>query len=163
MQPATVAFFASAFHPHVGGVEECCRQLAHQYRARGVEVIVLTNRWPRSLPDKEIFEGIPVYSLAMRVAGPSFKSKVTARATGHLIRRRVAAILRRHRATVLHVHCVSLNAVYAMAAQRALKLPLVVTLHGELTMDSGGLFQRERWAQQTLRDSLRKADRVTAC
>ncbi|MBE7157830.1 MAG: glycosyltransferase family 4 protein, partial [Rhodospirillales bacterium] len=65
--------------------------------------------------------------------------------------------------TVLHVHCVSLNAVYAMAAQRALKLPLVVTLHGELTMDSGGLFQRERWAQQTLRDSLRKADRVTAC
>ena len=163
MPPATVAFFASAFHPHVGGVEECCRQLAHQYRARGVEVIVLTNRWPRSLPEHEIVEGIPVYSLAMRVAGPSLKSKVTARTTGPLIRRRVAGILRKHRADVLHVHCVSLNAVYAMAAQHTLGLPLVVTLHGELTMDAGGLFQRERWAQQAMRDSLREANYVTAC
>ena len=163
MPPATVAFFASAFHPHVGGVEECCRQLAHQYRARGVKVIVLTNRWPRSLPEREIVEGIPVYSLAMRVAGPSLKSKVTARATGPLIRRQVAGILRQYRVDVLHVHCVSLNAVYAMAAQRTLGLPLVVTLHGELTMDAGGLFQRERWAQRAMRDSLREADYVTAC
>ena len=159
----TVAFFASAFHPHVGGVEECCRQLAHEYRARGVEVIVLTNRWPRSLPEEEIVEGIPVYSLAMRVAGPSLKSKLTALGTAHLVRRRVAAILRKHRVTMLHVHCVSLNAVYAMAAQRELGLPLVVTLHGELNMDAGGLFQRERWAQRALRDSLRAADHVTAC
>ena len=159
----TVAFFASAFHPHVGGVEECCRQLAHEYRARGVEVIVLTNRWPRSLPEEEIFEGIPVYSLAMRVAGPSLKSKLTAVGTAHLVRRRVTEILRRHQVTMLHVHCVSLNAVYAMAAQRALGLPLVVTLHGELNMDAGGLFQRERWAQRTLRDSLQAAGCVTAC
>ena len=42
-------------------------------------------------------------------------------------------------------------------------LALVVTLHGELTMAAGGLFQRERWAQQTMRDSLREADYVTAC
>ncbi len=163
MQPATVAFFASAFHPHVGGVEECCRQLAHQYRARGVKVIVLTNRWPRSLPDREVFEGIPVYSLAMRVAGPSLKSKVTACATAHLMHRRVAAILRQHHASVIHVHCVSLNAVYAMEARRTLGLPLVVTLHGELTMDAGGVFDRERWAQQALRNSLQEADYVTAC
>ena len=163
MQPMIVAFFASAFHPHVGGVEECCRQLAHEYRARGVEVIVLTNRWPRSLPEEEIFEGIPVYSLAMRVAGPSLKSKLTALGTAHLVRRRVAEILRKHQVTMLHVHCVSLNAVYAMAAQRELGLPLVVTLHGELNMDAGGLFQRERWAQRALRDSLRAADCVTAC
>src|SRR4051812_27723439 len=26
-----VAIFASAFYPHVGGVEELCRQLAHAY------------------------------------------------------------------------------------------------------------------------------------
>ena len=163
MQPKTVAFFASAFHPHVGGVEECCRQLAHQYRARGVKVIVLTNRWPRSLPEEETFEGIPVYSLAMRVAGPSLKSKLTAFGTAPLIRRRVLQILRHHQVELLHVHCVSLNAVYAMAAQKALGLPLVVTLHGELNMDAGGLFQRERWAQRALRDSLHRADYVTAC
>ena len=163
MHPKAVAFFASAFHPHVGGVEECCRQLAHQYRARGVQVIVLTNRWPRSLPEEENFEGIPVYSLAMRVAGPSFKSKLTALGTAPLIRRRVIQILKHHQIDMLHVHCVSLNAVYAMAAQKALGLPLVVTLHGELNMDASGLFQRERWAQRALRDSLHRADYVTAC
>ncbi len=163
MHPKVVAFFASAFHPHVGGVEECCRQLAHQYRARGVKVVVLTNRWPRSLPAEETFEGIPVYSLAMRVAGPSLKSKVTAFGTAPLVRRRVIQILKRHRVEMLHVHCVSLNAVYAMAAQKALGLPLVVTLHGELRMDAGGLFQRERWAQRALRDALDRADYVTAC
>ena len=163
MQPKTVAFFASAFHPHIGGVEECCRQLAHQYRARGVKVIVLTNRWPRSLPEEEVFEGIPVYGLAMRVAGPSLKSKLTAFVTASLIRRRMLQILRQHRVEMLHVHCVSLNAVYAMAAQKALSLPLVVTLHGELNMDAGGLFHRERWAQHALRDSLRRADYITAC
>ena len=158
----TIAFFVSAFHPHVGGVEEFCRQLAHQLRARGVEVIVLTNRWPRSLPEVEIFEGIPVYSLPLRVNVGTWKSRLTALATGGLIRRRVRRILRRHRAEVLHVHCVSFNAVYALAARRQLGLPLVVTSHGELTMDSGGIFQRQRWAQDTLRDCLHAAGYVTA-
>ena len=46
----TVALFASAFYPHVGGVEELCRQLAHEYRARGDGIAVFTERWPRTLP-----------------------------------------------------------------------------------------------------------------
>ena len=32
-----VAIFASAFFPHMGGVEELCRQLAHEYQARQME------------------------------------------------------------------------------------------------------------------------------
>ena len=62
-----IAIFASAFYPHVGGVEELVRQLAHEYKRRGLGVIVLTHRWPRSLPVFEEFEGIPIYRLAMRV------------------------------------------------------------------------------------------------
>ena len=158
----TIAFFASAFYPHVGGVEELCRQLAHQFRARGIGVIVVTNRWPRSLPSEEIFEGIPVYSLALRVDIGGWKSRLTALLTGWLVRRQVARILRRHRVELLHVHCVSLNAVYALAASRSLGLPLVVTVHGELTMDANRTFQRDRWAQDTLRECLRVAACVTA-
>lgn len=158
----TVAFFASAFYPHVGGVEELCRQLAHQFRARGIGVIVITNRWPRALPSVEIFEGIPVYSLALRVDIGGWKSRLTAGLTGGLVRRQVARILRRHRVELLHVHCVSLNAVYALAASRTLGLPLVVTVHGELTMDANRTFQRDRWAQDTLHECLRVAACVTA-
>ena len=44
-----VAIFASAFYPSIGGVEELVRQLAHEYQRHGMSVIVLTNRWPRSV------------------------------------------------------------------------------------------------------------------
>ena len=64
-----IALFASAFYPHVGGVEELVRQLAREYNARGDKAIVLTNRWPRDLPAHEEYEGIPVYRLAMRAPG----------------------------------------------------------------------------------------------
>jgi len=40
----TIAIFASAFYPHVGGVEELCRQLALELRRRGHRAIILTNR-----------------------------------------------------------------------------------------------------------------------
>jgi len=41
-------------------------------------------------------------------------------------------------------------------------LPLVVTLHSELTMDASRLFQRSEFARQLLRDVLREADSITA-
>jgi glycosyltransferase involved in cell wall biosynthesis len=44
-----------------------------------------------------------------------------------------------------------------------MKLPLVVTLQGELTMDSTGLFERSAFARQTLRDCMAAAEVVTAC
>lgn len=158
----TIAFFASAFYPHVGGVEELCRQLAHQLRSRGHTVIVITNRWPRSLPAFEMFEGIPVYSLALRANVGSFKSWLSQFVTGGTIRRRVYSILRKHRAEIIHIHCVSLNAIYALAARRELGLPMIVTSHGELSMDARGVFQHERWAQDVLRESLIEADYITA-
>ena len=60
-----IAIFASAFHPHLGGVEELVRQLAHHLEKRGHAVIVITNRWPRALPEHEVVEGIPVYRLSL--------------------------------------------------------------------------------------------------
>ena len=158
-----VAVFASAFYPSLGGVEEFCRQIARAYRRQGHGVAVFTNRWPRSLPRCEEVEGIAVHRLAFRVGGHSLKSRVNAWLTGGLVRREMLARLREMRPDVLHVHCVSANARYALDARKATGLPLVVSLHGELTMDATRLFQREAWAQRVLRDALARADRVTAC
>jgi glycogen(starch) synthase len=158
-----IAIFASAFYPSLGGVEEFCRQIAHAYQRQGHRVTVFTNRWPRSLAAHEEVEGIIVRRLAFRVGGMSLKSKVNAWLTGGLIRRELLGLLREFRPDALHVHCVSSNALYALGAKRATGLPLVVSLHGELSMDATRLFQREAWAQQTLRASLEQADRVTAC
>ena len=52
-----IALFPSAFHPHLGGVEELTRQLAHALTRREHQVIIVTQRWPRDLPAMETFEG----------------------------------------------------------------------------------------------------------
>lgn len=158
-----IAIFASAFHPHFGGVEELCRQLAHELKRRGHGVIVLTNRWPRDLPEHEVFEGIPVYRLPFRLPEASLKAKVSFHLTHRAVRRRMLRILREHRVEVLHVQCVSSNAHYAVHARRELGLPLVVTLQGELTMDAAQIFQRSELARSVLREALTEADVITAC
>jgi glycosyltransferase involved in cell wall biosynthesis len=158
-----IAIFASAFHPHVGGVEELVRQLAHQYAARGHSAIVITNRWPRSLPAREIFEGIPLYRIPMRTPGPGIKALMTYLLTHGAIRRGLLSILRHHNTELLHIQCVSSNGLYALHAKRALGLPLVVTTQGERTMDAAGLYQRSKFMNRLLRQVIEQADFLTAC
>jgi glycogen(starch) synthase len=158
-----IALFASAFHPHFGGVEELVRQLAHELQRRGHGVIVLTNRWPRNLAEFEEFEGLPVYRLPFRTSEESLKSKITYRLTHERICAQTLRILDRHAIDVLHVQCVSSNAHYALRARALQPRPLVVTLQGELTMDASRLFERSEGARATLRRALREADIVTGC
>ena len=159
----TIAIFASAFYPHVGGVEELCRQLALELRRRGHRAIILTNRWPRNLPEFEEVEGIPVYRLAFRVPDGGLKAHLSYHLTHRGIIRQMLAILRENGADVLHVQCISSNGYYAALAKRALQLPLVVTAQGELTMDAAGLYQRDSFMNRRLEEVLDAADAVTGC
>lgn len=158
-----IALFASAFHPHLGGVEELCRQLAHAYIADGHPTIVVTNQWPPTLPAEETFEGIPVYRLPMRVPGGPVRARLKYLLTATGLRRRLFEILRGHQTELLHVQCVSTNGYYALLAKRELGLPLVVTAQGERTMDAEQIYQRSPFMNDLLRELLREADRITAC
>ena len=158
-----IAIFASAYYPHVGGVEEVVRQVASEYRRRGIGVIVITNRWPRSLPRHECLEGVPVYRFALRVPEGSLKARVNYRLTHSLIRRRIIEVLRKHEINFLHVHCVSSNGYYALLARRQLMLPMVVSTHGERTMDAAQIYQHSAFLNKVLRELLAKADHITAC
>ncbi len=158
-----VAFFASAFYPHLGGVEELVRQLAHAYRKAGMNPIVVTNRWPPSLPAHEEYEGIPVYRLTMRGPEGSWKNRLKYQLTHRAVRKKMLDLLVRHRIDLLHVQCVSINGYYALLARQALRLPLVVSAQGELTMDADRLYERSPFMNQMLRKLLRKADHITAC
>ncbi len=158
-----IALFASAFYPHVGGVEELVRQLARTYNARGDRAIVLTNRWPRDLPSYEDYQGIPTYRLAMRAPEGSLKAKLNYQLTHASIEKEMLQILRRHEIEMLHVQCVSVNGHYARIAAQQLKLPLVVTAQGERTMDATGVYEHSQFLNQTLRTLLKEADFLTAC
>lgn len=158
-----IAIFASAFYPHVGGVEELCRQLAHAYIAQGHGCIVLTNRWPRDLPSRETYEGIDVFRLPFRIPEGSLKAQISYRLTHRRIISELIAVLRERRIDIMHVQCVSSNGYYALLAKRALGLPLVVTAQGELTMDAGKLYEKSPFANRVLRELLDEADFITAC
>lgn len=158
-----IALFPSAFYPSLGGVEELTRQLAHEYRRAGHGVILVTNRWPRNLPRHEVFEGLPLYRIPMRVPDGSLRVRLNCGLTRGLIARDLLRILRRHQSNILHIQCVSSNGYYALRARTALGLPLVATLQGELTMDASHLYQRSEHARALLRRVLDESDCVTAC
>jgi glycogen synthase len=161
--PTRVALFASSFHPHPGGVEELVRQLAHAQQRAGLEPVVYTMRWPKSLLARETFEGIRVRRYVFRSPGAPTARLLVALALGPVTLVQFVRELRRQRAEVLHIECVSPSGWYALQAVRFLRLRLVVTMQGELTMDATGLYQRSWWARRTLRLLLRRADAITAC
>ncbi len=163
-----IALFASAFHPHLGGVEELVRQLAHALNRAGHDAFIVTERWPRTLPETEEFEGLRVYRFAFRtIAGGSplnvARSMASLALTGTAIRRAVAEVVKKEGTDVIHVQCVSSNAIYALGAARTLNLPLVVTLQGELTMDAAQIYQNHEGARDLMRNALNGADFITGC
>lgn len=158
-----IALLPSAFHPSLGGVEELTRQLAHELQKRDHKTVILTNRWPRTLPAFERFEGLDLYRIPFRMPEPMWKAQLSYWLTGWWMMRRVVAILRKHEVELLHVQCVSSNAHYALEAGKSLGLPVVVTLQGELTMDASQVFQRSSLARQTFRSAMREAAVITAC
>lgn len=158
-----VALFASRFYPHVGGVEELVRQLAHQERLRGEMPLILTNRWPKSLPEVEEFEGMPLRRYNFRVPEHTWKQMGGAILFGPSTLGAVCSAIREHGADLLHVQCVSSNAYYALQAKKRLKLPLVISLQGELTMDASQVYQRSEFARSLMRRALTEADAITGC
>jgi glycosyltransferase involved in cell wall biosynthesis len=120
-------------------------------------------RWPPSLASHERWDGIEICRYRFGVPeGPLRNIALTA------ARNPVALVallreLRRTRAELVHVQCVSGAAWFAYQAARILRLPLVVTLQGELTMDATDIYSRSRLLRHTLRLLLDRADVVTAC
>ena len=158
-----IAIFASAFHPHVGGVEELVRQLARAYRAQGHVCIVITNQWPPALPSFEELEGTPVYRFAMRLPEGAARTRLRHFMTHARIRREIVEVLRKHETQLIHVQCVGNNGYYAQLAQETTGLPLVVTTQGERTMDATRLYERSMFMNRTMRRLLDRAAFISAC
>jgi len=158
-----IAIFPSAFYPSLGGVEELVRQLAHQLKRDGHRVMIATNRWPKSIPQRENIDGLDVNRYVCRVPERTWRQMGGALLFGPGTLRSVCADLRSFDAQIVHIQCVSSSAYYAVNAARRLKLPLVATLQGELTMDASRIFQTSRFAQGLMRNVLSKADVVTGC
>lgn len=158
-----IALFPSAFHPSLGGVEELTGQLALNFVKRGLEVMIFTNRWPRDLAFEEDWRGVAVRRLPMRLPENGLKSGIGSWLTRGGVFRELLAEVKRFRADVIHVQCVSSNGWYASSVAAQLGVPLVVTAQGELTMDAGGLYEKSPFYNRLLQNVLGTANRVTGC
>ncbi|MDT4942349.1 MAG: glycogen synthase [Pseudonocardiales bacterium] len=158
-----VALMPSAFAPHLGGVEELSKRLAHELRDRGSDTVVITNRWPAELPQDEVIDGVPVHRERFRFPEPRPRHLAGWVIGTRETRRGVRAAMELHDSDVVHVQCVSSNGYYALRAAHALKLPLVVSMQGELTMDAGQIYQRSATMRRSWRRLISAAHVVTGC
>lgn len=158
-----LALFPSDYYPARGGVQEITRQLAHENESRGGKSIVISNRWPKSLPRYDEYEGVPVRRYVFRVPERNFKQMTGALLVGPYTLHQVCADLKQHKTDIVNLHCVSSNAYYARAACRRLKLPLVLSLHGEISMDASKLYEWSTYARTIMRQLMQEATSITAC
>jgi hypothetical protein len=111
-----VVVVSSSYAPHTGGVEEVVRQLASMQRQAGIETSVITMRWPKSLSQIERIDGTLVERFTFRSPEGSLRRVTAAAATNPLTLLRFIRSVRRARPDVLHVHCVSSSAWFALQA-----------------------------------------------
>ena len=157
------AIFPSAFHPHVGGVEELTRQLALEQTRRGMHPLIVANQWPRNLPSADVVDDLTVRRLPFRTPGYHLRHLIGWAAWGARTHKQTARTLKEWGADVVHIQCVSSNAPFAGQASRRLGLPLVVSTQGELSMDANHQFERSAIARSILRRALADADVITGC
>lgn len=158
-----IVLFPSAFHPSLGGVEELTGQLAQEFVRRGLEVLLITNRWPRDLERREKWNGITLRRFPFRLPEEGWKSKVSSFLTRSSVSNELLEQVKRFKADLIHVQCVSSNGWYAARVAAQTEVPLVVTAQGELTMDAGGLYQKSPLANRLLHSVLGLAHAVTGC
>jgi len=141
-------------------------RLAQELQARGHIVWVLTNRYPRHLPRREILDGITVERMLFLYPRLAQLSKhcfdlflgswfYFLWALGRLLWR-----IARFQPDVVNLHFVGAPTLFALIAAQFFRFRLVVSLHGD---DVEGLERGTSWDQWLFQMALRRADAVTAC
>lgn len=173
-----ILLFPASYAPIVGGLQTVAQTLARSFKEQGHEVCVITNRYPMSLPAKEIIDGVTIERLLL--LGPD---------AGQLRRKRpdlffaslyysptsywqLKDIIRRFRPDVVNVHFPDHQIPFVLKLRTEFDFRLVVSLHGHDIMrasnghkvgngmDGSG---RSAKALRKLRAILKRADAITAC
>jgi len=161
-----VLLIPASYEPVRGGLQTVARTLARSLTARGHEVRVITNRYPRKLAAHEVLDDVPVSRWQFLI--PRWSQLLNFRFDlflGGLFYLpwtlvRIIFLLRSDRPDVVNLHFVEAAAPFILLARRLVRFRLVVSLHGD---DVEGLAQRGRFDLWVFGTLLRRADVVTAC
>ena len=161
-----ILLVVSSYLPNLGGLQSVTSALAQELAKQGHDVRVLTQRYPRTLPAREIVNDIPVERLLFLV--PRLETLRVGRADLFFAAlfyfpvslARMTWLLWRWKPEVVNLHFVGAPAIFVLLAARLFGFPLVVSLHGD---DVEGLPHRDSFQRRVLIRILRRAVRVTAC
>lgn len=156
-----ILLVSSTYRPILGGVQTVTHNLAQNLLKSGHEVQVVTNRYPRSLPAREIMDGISVRRFLF--LSPQIDSLRRGRADLFLASFyfypsslwRLGNLMRRFRPDVVNVHFPDHQIRFVLTMRQTFEFRLVVSLHGdeiERSVTAPGL-----------QSILHAADAVTAC
>lgn len=166
MPPEHVLILASSYLPVIGGVQRTAALLARGLQAQGHRVTVLTQRHPRRLAAAEVWDGVrvqrwwfilPRWQHLRRGRLDLFAAGLL---LGPITLMRLSLWLARQRPSVVNLHFVGAPAPFILAAHVLWRFNLVVSLHGD---DVQGLPNRSAFDGWVLRQTLRRAQAVTAC
>jgi glycosyltransferase involved in cell wall biosynthesis len=119
LKPIHVAMLIQRYAPLIGGAERQVGALAQELTRLGVQVSIVTRRYPGLTAFEEI-DGVPVHRLP--IPGPKAVASISYTLSA-------LPLLARLRPDVLHAHEIFSPATTAVAAKRLLGIPVVLTAH----------------------------------
>jgi len=143
---------APYYYPYIGGQERYVRSLARALAARGHEVKVLTSNFPKS-KNREVMDGIEVRRF--KPLCKPLNNPISPALFFHIVRECKGFDV---------IHCHNEHAalsLYSAWAKSRLKIPLIITCHGQLRFDHPIKDLFERVYSKTIGSMLlKRADKV---
>lgn len=177
-----VLIWTASYPPVLGGLQTVSRQLAHGLAENGYQVIVLTNRYPKSLPAQEEegpvrIERISHYRSSIAIKSPIDLIRYCRNALKvPTSRRQILSLLKSFQPDIINIHFPDPQLAYLPLIQTNFKGKLVVSLHGHevlrwfrknkdggLTSELRSITTKESLERVRLVQLLQDGDVVTAC
>ncbi|MFH1876751.1 MAG: glycosyltransferase family 4 protein [Candidatus Omnitrophota bacterium] len=163
-----IFILTASYLPVLGGLQNAAHTLARALMHQGHVVEVVTNRYPRSLPQHEVIEGVPVSRLLF--LSPDFRHLLNGRidlfaASWYFYPQtlsRLTMLIQNFKPDVVNIHFPDAQIPFVLQAHKKIKFKLIVSLHGD---EIARFYLAHRRGRNivALRNILDAADAITAC
>ena len=149
-----VLFISSLYFPHAGGIETMIREMARDYKSKGIEVAVLAKRWPLDLESRAIYESVDIFRMLSARTNEEFGKAFS------FIKENEESL----KADIIHV--IGMRRPMPMVAMflgRRWGVPVICTVAGGDIPDSTDPYPGSVWkeSEATVYDAMERCDAVT--
>jgi glycogen synthase len=151
--------WSEVFWPLIGGVQMFCATLVKDLQEKGHQIKVITSHWNAYLSDHDTYHGVPILRLPLYEA-MEFKDVMRIMQLRSVVEKEISAFS----PDIIHLNLLGPGA-FLLLGDNARKVPMVVSLHGELkTLHLGGndtifgkILDNAKWITACSHDVLNQA------